>query len=96
MKSFLSSLILLLLLSFTGWSYAESTAQVKVTPLAGQQVQITATPPSMSATFTVAVPKDKAEVVAPSANKGDTAWMIVATVLVILMVIPGLLFMPHH
>jgi Amt family ammonium transporter len=29
-------------------------------------------------------------VAAPAANKGDTAWMIVATVLVILMVIPGL------
>ncbi|MGZ4956461.1 MAG: ammonium transporter, partial [Methylobacter sp.] len=28
--------------------------------------------------------------VPPAANKGDTAWMIVATVLVILMVIPGL------
>jgi Amt family ammonium transporter len=27
---------------------------------------------------------------APAANKGDTAWMIMATVLVILMVIPGL------
>jgi Amt family ammonium transporter len=31
-----------------------------------------------------------AEAVIPSVNKGDTAWMIVATVLVILMVIPGL------
>jgi Amt family ammonium transporter len=31
-----------------------------------------------------------AETVVPAANKGDTAWMIVATVLVILMVIPGL------
>ena len=30
------------------------------------------------------------EVAAPTANKGDTAWMIVATLLVILMVIPGL------
>ena len=30
------------------------------------------------------------EAVAPSANKGDTAWMIVATLLVNLMVIPGL------
>ncbi len=30
------------------------------------------------------------EVVAPTINKGDMAWMIVATVLVILMVIPGL------
>ena len=31
-----------------------------------------------------------AEAVIPSVNKGDTAWMIVATVLVILMVVPGL------
>ncbi|WP_394752397.1 ammonium transporter [Crenothrix sp.] len=31
-----------------------------------------------------------AEPVVPTINKGDTAWMIVATVLVILMVIPGL------
>ena len=31
-----------------------------------------------------------AETVVPAANKGDTAWMIMATVLVILMVIPGL------
>lgn len=30
------------------------------------------------------------DAVAPSVNKGDTAWMIVATLLVILMVIPGL------
>lgn len=30
------------------------------------------------------------DVVAPAVNKGDTAWMIVATLLVILMVIPGL------
>jgi Amt family ammonium transporter len=33
---------------------------------------------------------EPAVVVTPSINKGDTAWMIVATVLVILMVIPGL------
>ena len=30
------------------------------------------------------------EVAEPTVNKGDTAWMIVATILVILMVIPGL------
>ena len=30
------------------------------------------------------------EVAAPTVNKGDTAWMIVSTILVILMVIPGL------
>ncbi|MFZ2727383.1 MAG: ammonium transporter [Methylococcaceae bacterium] len=92
MKSFLSSFILLLFLSFAGFAHAESTAEVKVTPLVQQEkpntVQISATPPAVAATFSVTVPK--AEVAPPSANKGDTAWMIVATVLVILMVIPGL------
>ena len=33
---------------------------------------------------------EAAAVVAPVAQKGDTAWMIVATILVILMSIPGL------
>jgi ammonium transporter, Amt family len=33
---------------------------------------------------------EEAAAVTPTVNKGDTAWMIVATVLVILMVIPGL------
>jgi Amt family ammonium transporter len=40
--------------------------------------------------ITLADPAAVAEVVAPTVNKGDTAWMIMATVLVILMVIPGL------
>jgi ammonium transporter, Amt family len=31
-----------------------------------------------------------AAVVAPAANKGDTAWMLISTILVILMTIPGL------
>ncbi len=30
------------------------------------------------------------EVVAPTVNKGDSAWMIVATLLVIMMAVPGL------
>jgi ammonium transporter, Amt family len=34
--------------------------------------------------------EEVAAAVTPTVNKGDTAWMIVATVLVILMVIPGL------
>lgn len=37
-----------------------------------------------------AAPAAEAEAPAPTANKGDTAWMIMATVLVTLMVIPGL------
>ena len=34
--------------------------------------------------------EEAAAAVTPTVNKGDTAWMIVATVLVILMVVPGL------
>ncbi|MEO7761656.1 MAG: ammonia channel protein, partial [Casimicrobiaceae bacterium] len=37
-----------------------------------------------------AKPADAAAAPAPSPNKGDTAWMFVATVFVILMTIPGL------
>jgi Amt family ammonium transporter len=62
MKHLLSTFMLLALLSFAGFSFAE--------PAVEAAVQVAAA--------------------APAANKGDTAWMIVATVLVILMVIPGL------
>ena len=40
--------------------------------------------------FTFADPVTAAAVITPTVNKGDTAWVIMATVLVILMVIPGL------
>jgi Amt family ammonium transporter len=39
---------------------------------------------------TAAAPAEAAPAAAPMADKGDTAWMLVATVLVILMTIPGL------
>ena len=64
------------LLSFAGFSFAESA--VETTALANP------------AAATVEVATASAAIATPSANKGDTAWMIVATVLVILMVIPGL------
>ena len=40
--------------------------------------------------FAIADPETAVAAVTPTVNKGDTAWMIMATVLVILMVIPGL------
>ena len=52
--------------------------------------------PAAAATATVAAPAADATAAAPAAtpapvpNKGDTSWMIVATLLVILMSIPGL------
>jgi len=40
--------------------------------------------------FAIADPDTAVAAVTPTVNKGDTAWVIMATVLVILMVIPGL------
>ena len=87
MKSFLTTLCLFFCLSMAGLAIAESSTEVKVTPLASQEKPVAQalTEPASSAVVSaapVATP--------PSANKGDSAWLIVATVLVILMVIPGL------
>ena len=49
-----------------------------------------ATPAAAVATPAVAAAPAATPAPAPAPNKGDTAWMIVATVLVILMTIPGL------
>jgi Amt family ammonium transporter len=52
-----------------------------------------AAPPTATATATAATPApadSAAATPAPVPNKGDTAWMMVSTVLVILMTIPGL------
>jgi len=76
MKYLLSTFMLFSLLSFAGFSFAESA--VETTALANP------------AAATVEVATASAAIATPAANKGDTAWMIVATVLVILMVIPGL------
>ena len=46
--------------------------------------------PAPAAAAAVAAPAAAAAPAAPTPNKGDTAWMMVATLLVILMTIPGL------
>ncbi len=46
--------------------------------------------PAMAASAAAPAPAAAAPAAAPAANKGDTAWMMVATLLVILMTIPGL------
>ncbi|MES2637121.1 MAG: ammonium transporter [Pseudomonadota bacterium] len=60
---------------------AESTMEV-VTDTAAVAEEVPAT--------VEAAPAEAAAAVAPVANKGDTAWMLVSTILVTLMVIPGL------
>jgi Amt family ammonium transporter len=76
MKQLLTSFMLLALLGFAGLSVAE-TATAEPTAMANPVTEV------VNAIAAAVAP-------APAANKGDTAWMIMATVLVILMVIPGL------
>jgi Amt family ammonium transporter len=81
MKQLLSIFILCTSLGAAGLSYADEPAAPAL------QTTTLAQPAAPAAT---ALPAEGAPAAAPTADKGDTAWMIVATVLVILMVIPGL------
>ncbi len=83
MKKFLASLILgLSLLASPAWAQAASP-----TPAAASEAKpATAAAAAPAATATPAA----APAAKPVPNKGDTAWMTVATALVIFMTIPGL------
>jgi Amt family ammonium transporter len=87
MKHFLITFIFFSLLSFAGFSIAETVStSVEVKTLADPlQTVVAEIPPAVAATdpaATAATP--------PTVDKGDTAWMMISTVLVILMVLPGL------
>ena len=101
MKRFLSILSLLALLSFgtTQLSFADdtaATATVEAVTDAAVAVDAATDTAALEAAAIVesaateAAPAEATAAPAPVPNKGDTAWMIVATVLVTLMVIPGL------
>lgn len=75
-------LSLLMLLGVAGFAFADPAADVV------QTTQLADPKPPVAEALQASAPA--AEASAPTANKGDTAWMIVATVLVILMVVPGL------
>ena len=102
MKKFLSVLSLLALLGFgaTQLSYAEdiatteaaaATATVESVAVEGAvDVAVESNADTAEAVATEATPAEATAAPAPVPNKGDTAWMIVATALVTLMVIPGL------
>ncbi|ACT49193.1 ammonium transporter [Methylotenera mobilis] len=88
MKKLLSmfALVTMLGFGFTGNTYAEDAAPVAeaataVAPAA--EAAAAAVAPAATEVAPAAAP-------APVPNKGDTAWMLIATVLVALMVIPGL------
>ena len=101
MKKFLSILSLLALIGFgtTQLSFAEdaaATATVEAVTDAAVAVDAAveaAVPDAATAAEAApaeAAPAEVAAAPAPVPNKGDTAWMIVATALVTLMTIPGL------
>ena len=99
MKKFLSVLSLLALLGFgaTQLSYAEdiatteaATATVESVAVEGAVDAVESNADTAEAVATEATPAEATAAPAPVPNKGDTAWMIVATALVSLMVIPGL------
>jgi len=92
MKSLISTFMLFSILSFAGVATAEpigSAIEIKTlaNPTEAVAVEIA---PAAGVVAVVSEAAAPAAAAAPTINKGDTAWMIVATVLVILMVIPGL------
>ena len=88
MKKLLASFVLgLSLLTAGTLSLAQApTAE----PAAVTAPAAEAAPAAPAAAPAAAAPAAEAEAPAPVPNKGDTAWMMVATILVILMVLPGL------
>ncbi len=80
MKKLLAILLMAINLGMSGVALAADT------PADAAPVAAAAAPAADAA----AVPAEAAPAAAPVPNKGDTAWMLMATVLVILMTIPGL------
>ncbi|WOB08067.1 ammonium transporter [Piscinibacter gummiphilus] len=84
MKKLIATLALgLAVLGFSGAVLAQAASA----PEAAASVAAVAAPAAASAADAASAP---AAAAAPVANKGDVAWMIVATLLVIMMTVPGL------
>ncbi|HZR04154.1 MAG TPA: ammonium transporter [Burkholderiales bacterium] len=95
MKKLLSSIALLAGLAFTAAvpaqdKAAESAASPAATPAQSAPASTPAPAAAGVATAAAATTAPAAAAPPPVPNKGDTAWMLAATVLVILMTIPGL------
>jgi ammonium transporter, Amt family len=93
MKKLLASLALgLAALGFAGMSIAQDAASAPAAAMASAPAAMaSAAAPAMAAASTAeAASAPAAAASTPVANKGDVAWMIVATLLVIMMTVPGL------
>jgi len=96
MKKLFASLILglgLLTMGNLALAQAPATAEASATAPAAAAPAADAAAPAPAAApaaAAAAAPAAAAEAPAPVPNKGDTAWMMTSTILVILMVLPGL------
>ncbi|MEC4750207.1 ammonium transporter [Methylomicrobium sp. Wu6] len=87
MKHIITTLAFFTLLGFAGLSAAETViaaveTQTLADPVKPVTVEIPAAAPAASSETTAGAQ--------PTTDKGDTAWMMVSTVLVVMMVVPGL------
>jgi Amt family ammonium transporter len=89
MKRFLNVLATALAIGLAGMSASWAEDKPATAP-AAEAAKPAEAPAAASASAAETAPAAEAAAPAPTPNKGDTAWMIVATVLVILMTIPGL------
>jgi ammonium transporter, Amt family len=90
MKKMLSMIALMSMLSFNGLAFAEEAMPAEeMAPAVEMMVEEVAPVTEEMPMAEEAVVEEAAEEV-PTIDSGDTAWMIVATILVILMIIPGL------
>ena len=90
MRKLIASLALgLAVLGFAGGSMAQDAA-ASAPAVTATAVADTASAPAAAAPVAAAAASEPAPAAAPVANKGDTAWMLVATLLVIMMTVPGL------
>ena len=98
MKKLIASLALgLAVLGYSATSFAEDAAASapEAAPVAAvaapeAAAEPMAAPPVEAAAATEAAATEAPPAAAPVPNKGDTAWMMVATIIVIMMAIPGL------
>jgi Amt family ammonium transporter len=88
MKQFFSTLMLICALGFSGATFAEDAAAPAEAPVAAEVAAPEAAAPAEAAPAEAAPAEAAAP--APTPDKGDTGWMLTATLLVIMMSIPGL------
>jgi Amt family ammonium transporter len=90
MKNMLAGFALAFAIGGSGVAMAQDAAKPAVTADAPAAAVPAAAPAEAPAAAAAAAPAAAAPAAAPTTNKGDVAWMFVATMMVILMTIPGL------